>query len=123
MLDDDGLSVGSNIAGADHDPIGHRVDAMLEDDRPTGGTLSYAAGAVRPSGKADSLDGPPAVAESEVRAAAEPAAGAAVDGPAHRRLIRATLPRVEGQPQAVQRQAPDFTIRQDRKSTRLNSSH
>jgi hypothetical protein len=34
-----------------------------------------------------------------------------VDGPAHRRLIRATLPRIEGAP-PLPRQAPDFTIRQ-----------
>lgn len=33
-----------------------------------------------------------------------------VEGPAHRRLIRATLPRLEGQPPAS-RPAPDFTIR------------
>ena len=32
------------------------------------------------------------------------------DGPVHRRLIRATLPRPEGQP--ADRKAPDFTIRQ-----------
>ncbi len=32
------------------------------------------------------------------------------EGPAHRRLIRATLPRLDGQP-PVARQAPDFTIR------------
>ncbi len=32
------------------------------------------------------------------------------EGPAHRRLIRATLPRTEGQPPAA-RPAPDFTIR------------
>ncbi len=32
------------------------------------------------------------------------------DGPVHRRLIRATLPRPEGQ--APERKAPDFTIRQ-----------
>ena len=46
-------------------------------------------------------------------AAAEPleAAGAdEKDGPVHRRLIRATLPRPEGQ--APERKAPDFTIRQ-----------
>ena len=34
-----------------------------------------------------------------------------VDGPVHRPLIRATLPRTEGQP-PPQRPAPDFTIRQ-----------
>lgn len=33
------------------------------------------------------------------------------EGPVHRRLIRAQLPKIEGQP-AVTRQAPDFTIRQ-----------
>jgi hypothetical protein len=33
------------------------------------------------------------------------------DGPVHRQLIRATLPRTEGQP-PPQRPAPDFTIRQ-----------
>ncbi|HUR33636.1 MAG TPA: hypothetical protein VM032_07555 [Vicinamibacterales bacterium] len=37
--------------------------------------------------------------------------GAPEEGPAHRRLIRAQLPRHEGQA-AVTRQAPDFTIRQ-----------
>jgi hypothetical protein len=35
---------------------------------------------------------------------------AAEDGPVHRPLIRATLPRHEGQP--VERRAPDFTVRQ-----------
>jgi hypothetical protein len=33
------------------------------------------------------------------------------EGPVHRQLIRAQLPRIEGQP-PVPRQAPDFTIRQ-----------
>jgi len=41
--------------------------------------------------------------------AGDAAAGEA-EGPAHRRLIRATLPRLEGQPPAP-RPAPDFTIR------------
>ena len=40
----------------------------------------------------------------------EPAPGNE-DGPVHRQLIRATLPRTEGQP-PPQRPAPDFTIRQ-----------
>jgi hypothetical protein len=42
---------------------------------------------------------------------------AADDGPAHRRLIRAQLPRTEGQPPPT-RPAPDFTIRQP--NTRAN---
>lgn len=44
----------------------------------------------------DSVDGSPNEPQSE--------------GPAHRRLIRATLPRLEGQPPTT-RPAPDFTIR------------
>jgi hypothetical protein len=43
----------------------------------------------------------------ETDAAADPGE----DGPVHRPLIRATLPRQEGQP-PPQRQSPDFTIRQ-----------
>ena len=41
----------------------------------------------------------------------EPGQPTADEGPVHRPLIRAQLPRVEGQPPAP-RQAPDFTIRQ-----------
>jgi hypothetical protein len=44
--------------------------------------------------------------EAEGRAAVE-----AEEGPVHRPLIRATLPRVEGRPPAP-RPGPDFTIRQ-----------
>jgi hypothetical protein len=63
---------------------------------------------------------PPTQAEPAVEAPAvpiEPAIAAAaaepreeIDGPVHRPLIRATLPRPEGQ--APARQAPEFTIRQ-----------
>jgi hypothetical protein len=59
---------------------------------------------------------PEAAAEAPA-APVEPAAAAAaseppeeIDGPVHRPLIRATLPRPEGQ--APVRQAPEFTIRQ-----------
>lgn len=41
------------------------------------------------------------------------------EGPVHRRLIRAQLPRIEGQP-AQPRQAPDFTIRQPAGAARVN---
>ena len=51
-----------------------------------------------PSGRADFEDEPPQSEEE------------AVDGPVHRRLIRATLPRIEGQKEA--RQMPEFTVRQ-----------
>ena len=55
---------------------------------------------------------PDAEADVDVDAEAdrEPALGAD-DGPVHRRLIRAALPRIEGQPPAP-RQNPEFTIRQ-----------
>lgn len=52
--------------------------------------------------------------ESGEEEAADQVAAAGVrhesEGPAHRRLIRATLPRLEGQPPTT-RPAPDFTIR------------
>ena len=56
---------------------------------------------------------PVASVVSDVDANAEPVAAAGQneeDGPVHRRLIRATLPRAEGQP--PERKAPDFTVRQ-----------
>jgi hypothetical protein len=43
----------------------------------------------------------------------------AEEGPVHRRLIRAQLPRIEGQPPPA-RQAPDFTIRQPAGPARVN---
>ena len=60
------------------------------------------------------LDSEPEEPEEVVEAAetVEPEERPAVDdGPFHRRLIRATLPRPEGQKDT--RQAPDFTIRQN----------
>jgi hypothetical protein len=54
----------------------------------------------------------PAPAVETVENESEPvaAAGADEDGPVHRRLIRATLPRPNGQ--APERREPEFTIRQ-----------
>ena len=62
---------------------------------------------------------PPIAEVSESKAIEEPIApiaedeerGAGDDGPFHRRLIRAQLPRIEGQKEI--RQEPDFTIRRD----------
>ncbi|MGE4056788.1 MAG: hypothetical protein AB7F99_18510, partial [Vicinamibacterales bacterium] len=42
-----------------------------------------------------------------------------IEGPAHRRLIRATLPRLDGQMPPA-RQGPDFTIRQPAGNGRAN---
>jgi len=44
------------------------------------------------------------------------------EGPVHRRLIRATLPRQEGQP-PPQRPAPEFTIRQPGRPNRFRHRH
>jgi hypothetical protein len=49
-------------------------------------------------------------AAEAVEAAEPPEAGSDDEGPVHRRLIRATLPRPEGQ--APERKGPEFTIRQ-----------
>jgi hypothetical protein len=63
------------------------------------------------------IDVAPEVAEPALAEAPEPEddpldnVGNVEEGPAHRRLIRATLPRIEGQPPPT-RPAPDFTIRQ-----------
>ena len=66
------------------------------------------------------------VEESEVEGvkeeAVEKAEGAEEEGPVHRRLIRATLPRQEGQP-PPQRPAPEFTIRQPTRPNRFRQRH
>lgn len=63
---------------------------------------------------ADTLPSPPATTAPPERATPEPQppteSPVADDGPVHRPLIRATLPRPEGQPPA--RPLPEFTIRQ-----------
>lgn len=55
-------------------------------------------------------DQPPATANEPEQAASAPEPVDEVEGPVHRPLIRATLPRPEGQ--VPTRQAPEFTIRQ-----------
>jgi hypothetical protein len=58
-------------------------------------------------------DAPAPVASEEPGGEPEPlAAGGEDEGPVHRRLIRATLPRPEGQVNQPERKLPDFTIRQ-----------
>jgi hypothetical protein len=62
--------------------------------------------------------------EPEIAAAPEPEpdahTAALEDGPVHRRLIRAQLPRIEGQKDV--RAIPDFTIRQNGARTRGNGN-
>jgi hypothetical protein len=58
----------------------------------------------------DSLDGSQLLSSSDEGCENRENDGSMVDGPVHRRLIRATLPRPEGQKDA--RPAPEFTVRQ-----------
>jgi hypothetical protein len=80
------------------------------------GPTAVADPAAPPAAAAPSLvpPAPPQVPPPPVTAApadeSEPPGGAEDEGPVHRRLIRATLPRPEGQPPG--RPLPDFTIRQ-----------
>jgi hypothetical protein len=66
------------------------------------------------------------VEDADAVAEADPdddaADGAAEEGPVHRPLIRAQLPRTEGQPPPA-RPAPDFTIRQPAGRTRFRPRH
>jgi hypothetical protein len=75
----------------------------------------------KPSPAVEGTEEPPSAKPAEAEAAPEPANEPAlaasvpepvdeIEGPVHRPLIRATLPRPEGQ--APTRQAPEFTIRQ-----------
>ena len=59
---------------------------------------------------AETFDPAPPDAAADPEAEEPSVAAADEDGPVHRRLIRATLPRPEGQP--PERREPDFTIRQ-----------
>lgn len=82
----------------------------IDDDFPE----QYAEAAVEerlddPQVNQDPSDDPPV--EEVPPGQSGPAEGPAEEGPVHRRLIRAQLPRTEGQPPAA-RPAPDFTIRQ-----------
>lgn len=108
-------------AAADLDARPEFASAGAASAVPPHGTISYAAGVSAGTrnqmgsgniGSEDRVDGDGNVREGtsdsdEPTGVARPPE---VEGPAHRRLIRATLPRVEGQPQAT-RPAPDFTIR------------
>jgi len=85
---------------------------------PSDGTGSVTATSAPPEARPEPLVAAPpqAPAPEPEKAPDEDAADPdprenAEEGPAHRRLIRATLPRIEGQP-PPSRPGPDFTIRQ-----------
>jgi hypothetical protein len=66
---------------------------------------------VTAAAQADEIQNAEEPAPAEQEHEEEPSEPTADEGPVHRPLIRAQLPRTEGQP-PVTRQSPDFTIRQ-----------
>ena len=104
---------------------------MPSQPMPSNGTGSEPGATARPRPVPESRPEPLAAA-AEPPAAAEPGPVAdgdeadvderedASEGPAHRRLIRATLPRIEGQPPPT-RPGPDFTIRQPNNRQRFRN--
>jgi hypothetical protein len=85
--------------------VGHS-GAPAESSSGSGGTSAaeHERDSDVPAMATDAIDDPESIRPQAVTAAE-------TEGPAHRRLIRATLPRTEGQA-PPQRAAPDFTIRQ-----------
>jgi hypothetical protein len=96
-------------AGAGAAPLPRRV---VHDPLPTpDADVDRAADAVPPVGVSSGVlnDDPPLDADDTGGDEERPELPE--EGPVHRRLIRAQLPKIDGQP-PVARQAPDFTIRQ-----------
>jgi hypothetical protein len=122
MIDDEVKQTRCTTCDADHEYKHAKVPPQRR-KRIEGTRVRDAAGVdrVEPKG-AGVVDVPPEVAEpleaASTPSAAEPepepasptAASPEEEGPVHRRLIRATLPRPDGQP--PERREPEFTIRQ-----------
>ncbi len=132
MIEDEVRQTRCSTCSADHDYKEAKVPALRR-AKPAGALFTDApepASQLRPAAAAPA---PPAVPEAlhaepipQVEPASEPAGLAAAgatdiadaeaadvaddDGPVHRRLIRATLPRPEGH--VPERRAPEFTVRQ-----------
>jgi hypothetical protein len=93
-----------------HEAAQGEAEALVEvASNGTGAPPSLAKPAEPPA--ADRDPAPAAEKDAVSEAADLEERGNVEDGPAHRRLIRATLPRIEGQPPPT-RPGPDFTIRQ-----------
>lgn len=99
----------SNGAAATPKRVAHDVPVVHEDTSSGHGDASPAS----PKGaSAEARSEPVEHHEADAdQTAVQVEANAVEDGPVHRTLIRATLPRHEGQPPPA-RPAPDFTIRQ-----------
>ena len=91
--------------------IGDPAEGLLRPPRVTGDAEPLEEEPTVDDGPSNSDETPPppddTIAGVEPKAAAEADVD---DGPVHRRLIRATLPRPDGQ--SMERRPPDFTVRQ-----------
>ena len=83
------------------------VPDSIQEDPTTDALLENAA----PLDDAGGIDNPGPLSEPESESEPEPGATSDDEWPVHRPLIRATLPRPDGQ--TPERKAPDFTIRQN----------
>ena len=95
-----------------HEPEGAPAPAVADNDPAAAGVSASEV----PVGAVAIAEAPPVADSGETGLVSQPDedtrdAEDAEDGPVHRPLIRATLPRAQGQP-PPQRPAPDFTIRQ-----------
>ena len=91
--------------------VGDPTDGMLRPPRATGDAEPLKEEPTVDDGTPDSYETPSSPDDAIADAAPMAAAEADVDdGPVHRRLIRATLPRADGQ--SPERRSPDFTVRQ-----------
>ena len=94
-------AIEADVIEADED------DMEQEDAEPAVAEQSFEAPMIAEGGAADDVDASEQDADLDADAERGPADD---DGPVHRRLIRATLPRQEGQ--VPERKATDFTVRQ-----------
>ena len=124
MIDDEVKQTRCTTCDADHEYKQAKIPPQRRKRTAAGGDLSEGGGRLRPADEApgpdeaiiaaapegdELLDAPESAEELPADEPMTPAP-ADDDGPVHRRLIRATLPRPEGQ--APERKDPEFTIRQ-----------
>ena len=127
MIDDEVKQTRCATCDADHDYKQARIPPQRR-KRPEDGAADPVDAPLRPRAAAgedaaskerseldhqppDSREPPPSSEDASAETSPESAAAPADDdGPVHRRLIRATLPRPEGQ--VPERKSPDFTVRQ-----------
>ena len=125
MIDDEVKQTRCTTCDADHEYKQAKVPPQRRKRTAAGGELSEGGGRLRPvdeaPGSEEEIIAAAPEADELLEGQSEPAGElpadepetpppADEDGPVHRRLIRATLPRPEGQ--TPERKDPEFTIRQ-----------